>query len=104
MQLSAAADPEFKQEYGRLIYKAERIFRTEEQWMEEIAFPELKHHRAQHASILGTLYRGQSKILAGNNQAGRHILDHDLPEWLLLHAFTMDVALADELRVATHVA
>ena len=83
-----------------LVRKFESIFRAEERWMEEIRFPELKHHREQHANILDTLYHGRSQISGGNTQFGRNIVENLLPEWLHFHASTMDNALARELRVA----
>ncbi len=99
-RLSTALDLEFRDGYDSLLNKVERIFRTEEQWMEEINFSELKHHREQHASILGSLYQGQAKIMTGNVQAGRDIIEKLLPEWLLFHATTMDTALANEMQMA----
>ena len=99
--LSTTVDREFHEGYNLLLRKVERIFRAEEQWMEEIDFPELHHHREQHAHILETLYYGQSQIVDGNTQFGRNIVENLLPEWLVLHGSTMDNALARELRVAT---
>jgi len=101
MRISTTADQEFCEGYGLLLHKVERIFRTEERWMEEIDSPELKHHRAQHARILGNLYQGQSHIARGDTQFGRNIIDKSLPEWLFFHASTMDSTLAQELRMAT---
>jgi hemerythrin len=101
-RLSTPIDQEFQLGYDTVLIKVERIFRAEEVWMEEIAFPELKHHRLQHASILGTLYQGQSRLRQGDTQFGRNIIEKLLPEWLLFHSSTMDTALAHELRLATH--
>jgi methyl-accepting chemotaxis protein len=100
MHLPSTKDAEFQERYELLLYKLERIFRAEERWMEEIRFPELKHHREQHASILDTLYYGRSQLSGGNTQFGRNIIENLLPEWLHFHATTMDSALARELRVA----
>lgn len=101
MHLSTAVDREFHEGYSLLLRKVERIFRAEERWMEEISFPELPYHRAQHAQLLSTLYHGQSHIAKGDTQVGRNIVEKLLPEWLVLHGSTMDSALARELRVAT---
>ncbi len=101
MRLSTAVDREFHEGYDALLHKVERIFRTEERWMEEIGFPELQYHREQHASILGTLYHGQSQLAGGNTQFGRNIIENLLPEWLHFHASTMDSTLARQLRMAT---
>lgn len=100
MRLPSAKDAEFQERYEILLHKLERIFRTEERWMEEIRFPELKHHREQHASILDTLYHGHAQLAEGNTQFGRNIVENLLPEWLHFHALTMDSALVRELRVA----
>lgn len=100
MRLPCTKDTEFHERYDIFLCKLERIFRAEERWMEEIGFPELKHHREQHASILNTLYHGRSQLSDGNTQYGRNIVENLLPEWLHFHASTMDTALARELRVA----
>lgn len=100
-RLTTAVDREFREGYDTLLHKVERIFRAEERWMEEINFPELKHHREQHASILGDLLHGRAQIASGDTQFGRNIIENLLPEWLHLHSSTMDSALARELRVAT---
>jgi hemerythrin-like metal-binding protein len=100
LRLPAIKDDEFQDGYDVLLRKLERIFRAEERWMEEIRFPELKHHREQHVSILHTLYHGRSQLTDGNTQFGRNIIENLLPEWLHFHASTMDSALARELRVA----
>ncbi len=97
-RLSAAADREFHEGYEILVCKVERIFRTEERWMEEIDFVELPHHRAQHASILGTLHHGRTRIACGDTPYGRNLVGKLLPEWLFHHASTMDNALARQLR------
>ena len=101
MHLPTTVDREFHEGYNILLHKVERIFRAEEQWMEEIRSPELRHHREQHAHLLGALYYGQSQIVDGNTQFGRNVVETLLPEWLALHGATMDNALARELRVAT---
>lgn len=100
IQLPSTQDGEFQSGYNRLLKKVERAFRTEEHWMEEIDFCELKHHREQHASILSTLYAGQSRIMSNDVDFGRNLIENLLPEWLLLHATTMDSALASELQHA----
>lgn len=101
LHLSTAVDREFHEGYNLLLRKVERVFRAEEQWMEEISFPELSHHREQHAQLLSTLYHGQSHINKGDTQFGRNIVEKLLPEWLILHGSTMDSALSRELRIAT---
>lgn len=101
--LPYAVDREFKSGYDALICKFERTFRTEERWMEEMDFPELRQHREQHAGILGTLYQGQTQVMAGNLQWGRDIIEKFLPQWLLLHASSMDAALASELALSVTV-
>lgn len=100
IHLPTVIDGEFHESYEILLRKLERIFRAEERWMEEINFPELKHHREQHASILDTLYQGCAHLAGGNIQFARNIIENRLPEWLHFHASTMDNALARELRVA----
>lgn len=98
--LSYSVDREFKAGYDTLVRKFERTFRTEERWMEEMDFPELKQHREQHAGILATLHQGQAQIMSGDLQYGREIIEKFLPQWLLLHSSAMDAALANELALS----
>lgn len=93
-------DVHFRSNYESLINKIERAFQTEERWMEEIDFPELKHHREQHASILSLLYQGQAHVMRGDFKFGRRLAEEFLPQWLLLHASTMDAALANEIELS----
>lgn len=98
-RFAGTAESEFPDYYQALIAKVERIFRTEERWMEEIDFPELQPHRAQHASILGTLYQAQGRVMAGDVRCGQTVIETLLPECLILHASTMDCALAHRLKL-----
>jgi hemerythrin len=97
VRLSSSVDREFKADYSSLIDKIEQVFRKEEQWMEDLDFPELKHHREQHAGILSTLHHGQARVMDDDLESGREIVTKLLPEWLLIHTTTMDAALANQL-------
>lgn len=92
--LAASSDEEFRAKYGNFVNQVEQAFRKEELWMEEIDFPALRHHREQHARVLGALHNTHFQVMNGEIQQGREIADRLLPQWFVLHASTMDATLA----------
>jgi hemerythrin len=98
-QLPSMSDGEFVIQFDLFVSNLEGDLRAEEQWMEEIAFPGLKEHRALHAEVLGVLHKGQARAMAGDLTLARRAVEL-LPEWLADHTSTMDVPLAAALRVA----
>jgi len=66
--------------------------------MEEIGFPSLANHREQHARVLSGLHHAWAAVDEGDLEQGRHALSL-LPQWLIFHQATMDLALAAALEL-----
>jgi hemerythrin-like metal-binding protein len=98
-RLAPLEAPQFSAAFRDLIAAVERDFREEEDLMEEIGFPSLSHHREQHARVLCGLHHAWAAVDEGDLAQGRHALSL-LPQWLLFHQGTMDMALAAALELA----
>jgi len=97
--LAQLEDRQFTAAFRDLIAAVERDFREEEHLMEEIGFPSLPSHREQHARVLCGLHHAWAAVDEGDLAQGRHALTL-LPQWLLFHQATMDMALAAALELA----
>ena len=97
-QLARLADPQFRTGFRDLIAAVERDFREEEDLMEAIGFPSLATHREQHARVLSGLHHAWAAVDQGDVEQGRLALTL-LPQWLLFHQATMDLALAAALEL-----
>lgn len=97
-ELSCTNDHAFPQGYGTLVRKVERVFRTEEQWMEDTDFPALRSHQEQHARVLGGLHNVHRRVMNGEIDVGREVVEYLLPQWLAFHISTMDAALAVAMK------
>jgi hemerythrin len=97
--LSSTSAKEFEARYGAFVSKAEHVFSTEEQWMEEIDFPIIKSHREQHARVLSALHHVHSRVMNGDLMTGREVVEKLLPQWFVFHISTMDVALAAAMQI-----
>lgn len=99
--LATSSNEEFRERYESFVNQIEQAFREEEQWMEEIDFPALRHHREQHARVLGALHNTHFHVMNGEIQQGREIVDRLLPQWFVLHASTMDATLAHAMNLSS---
>ena len=97
-RLSQLSDQHFSVGFRDLIAAVERDFREEEELMEEIGFPSLANHREQHARVLSGLHHAWAAVDEGDMEQGRHALSL-LPQWLVFHQATMDLALAAALEM-----
>ena len=97
-RLERLADAQFRTGFRELIAVVERDFREEEDLMEKIGFPSLANHREQHARVLSGLHHTWAAVDEGDVAQGRHALTL-LPQWLLFHQATMDLALAAALEI-----
>ena len=97
-RLAQLADQHFSAAFRELIAAVERDFREEEDLMEEIGFTSLANHREQHARVLSGLHHAWAAVDEGDLVQGRHALTL-LPQWLLFHQATMDLALAAALEI-----
>lgn len=100
-ELSCASDHEFLEGYSKLVRKVERVFREEEDWMENVHFPAMRTHQEQHARVLGGLHNVHARIMDGDIQIGRKVVDNLLPQWLAFHVSTMDTALAVAMQMSS---
>lgn len=99
-ELSCVADHEFPEGYSSLVRKVERTFRAEEQWMEDTNFPAMLVHQEQHARVLGGLHNVHMRVMSGDVEIGRKVVDDLLPQWLAFHVSTMDTALAVAMQMS----
>ena len=100
-EISCVSDHEFPEGYARLVRKIERVFREEEEWMENVHFPAMHTHQEQHARVLGGLHNVHMSVMGGDIQIGRKVVDHLLPQWLAFHVSTMDTALAVAVQMSS---
>lgn len=98
-RLASLDGQQFSSAFRDLIAAVERDFREEEDLMEEIGFASLPHHREQHARVLSGLHHAWAAVDDGDLAQGRRALAL-LPQWLLFHQATMDMALAAALDMA----
>lgn len=99
-ELSCVTDHEFPEGYSTLVRKVERAFRVEEQWMEDTDFPAMRVHQEQHARVLGGLHNVHMRVMGGDLEIGRKVVDDLLPQWLAFHVSTMDTALAVAMQMS----
>lgn len=92
-RLARTPDQRFADGFTALIAELEASFRDEEAAMEAFDYPALRGHREQHARALSALHHAQPLVEGGDVALGREALAL-LPQWLLLHRSTMDLALA----------
>ncbi|MGK5077059.1 bacteriohemerythrin [Janthinobacterium sp. HLX7-2] len=97
-RLSQLGDHDFSVAFRDLVAAVERDFREEEALMEDIGFPSLANHREQHARVLSGLHHAWAAVDEGDVAQGRHALSL-LPQWLIFHQATMDLALAAALEL-----
>ena len=100
-ELSGIDDRAFPEGYRALVCKVERVFRTEEQWMEDTDFPAMRSHQEQHARVLGGLHNVHRRVMNGEIDVGREVVEHLLPQWLAFHISTMDSTLAVAIQLST---
>lgn len=99
-ELSCVTDREFPEGYSLLVRKVERTFRAEEEWMEDTNFPAILAHQEQHARVLGGLHNVHMRVMSGDLEIGRKVVNDLLPQWLVFHISTMDTALAVAMHMS----
>ena len=85
-----------------LVDETEHAFAQEQKIMESSVYPGLHHHLEQHARVLLSLHSAHTKIMQGDYALGRRIGGYLLPEWLKLHATTLDLALDTWIKAQAH--
>ena len=99
-ELASSPEHEFTTRYTAFVSQVECTFREEEQWMEDIDFPELRTHQEEHARVLGALHNVHFRLMNGELQLGRDVVEQMLPQWFAFHISTMDSALASAMQFA----
>ena len=72
-------------------------FRQETQWMQQIQFPPLHCHSAEHEGVLEVMREVRGYLEAGKYEVGR-VLAREVAAWFQSHAATMDAMLAHALK------
>ncbi len=85
-----------------LVDETEHAFAQEQKVMENSVYPGFHHHLEQHARVLLSLHSAHTKIMQGDYALGRRIGGYLLPEWLKLHATTLDLALDTWIKAQAH--
>jgi hemerythrin len=98
--MANTADSEFCAGYEKFVFQLERVFRKEEQWMDEVDFPAFRAHEEQHARVLSGLHAIHGRVTAGDAKSGREAIEKLLPQWFAFHISTMDMVLACAIQVA----
>jgi hemerythrin-like metal-binding protein len=96
-QLLDVPDADFPSHYAATVARIESDFREEEELMEKIDFPGMRHHREQHCVLLVNLHRAAGAIMQGDVDLGRRTIA-TLPQWLMAHISTWDAGLAFALQ------
>jgi hemerythrin len=85
-----------------LVNETEQVFAEEQTIMESSTFPGIQHHLEQHALVLLSLHSAHTKIMHGDYTLARKVGSYLLPEWLKLHATTLDLALDTWIKAQAH--
>lgn len=93
-------DYAFLPRFHALVAVLESTFATEESWMEEIDYPAIRSHREQHGRVLSGMHHVHCSLMTGNIDDARKVVACLLPDWLELHAATLDTALAMYMQVS----
>ena len=103
-QLGQALDEHFSGLFEQLIEHTREHFQNEDIAMENSAFPAIFVHRNEHFRVLDELKQLAHHVDKGELDAAKAFVSQYLPEWFLIHAATMDRALAHHLRISGMVA
>jgi hemerythrin-like metal-binding protein len=97
-KLDSASKADFIPLFAELLAHTQAHFTTENDWMQQCAFPAIREHIGEHERVLGELHRFNQRVAAGNVMMGRAYVREQLPGWFELHAQTMDSALAAVMK------
>jgi hemerythrin len=96
--LMFASNDEFAHLYDALIEHTLRHFEYEDRLMIETRFPATAEHRDEHLRVLGELSLFNKRVRSGLVAFGRNYIRGRMAEWFMLHAATMDSALAAHVK------
>lgn len=84
--------------FTELLYHTRDHFEREKQLMHASGFPTRNEHEAEHRQVLTELIQLQMSLKKGFIPIARNYVRKNLPHWFILHATTMDTALAAHLK------
>lgn len=99
-QLDAASNADFPLLFQQLLQHTEQHFAMENQLMADYGFPAETEHKGEHFRLLGEFKQFKNFVDKGMIAFGRSFIRERLSRWFLLHARTMDSALAAHMRIA----
>ena len=97
-RVAEAGKETFAQRFGELVTHTHQHFAHELELMQRSGDPAQKEHEHQHAKLLGEMAAMQTRVDRGQIKMARAFVAERLPEWLLLHAASMDSMLAAHLK------
>jgi hemerythrin len=97
-RIMQAPNDEFAQLYDRLIEHTHEHFEYEDRLMVQTKFPATAEHRDEHQRVLGELALFNKRVRSGLVAFGRNYIRGRMAEWFMLHAATMDSALAAHIK------
>ena len=97
-RVAEAGKETFAERFGELVAHTHQHFAHELELMQTSGDPAQKEHEHQHAKLLGELAAMQARVNRGQFTMARAFVAERLPEWLQLHAASMDSMLAAHLK------
>ena len=88
----------FAELFQELLTHTEQHFAREEELMETCGFPAIAEHKGEHARVLAQMRRFNDKAQGGIPEFATSFIKEAVPSWFMLHARTMDSALAHHLK------
>jgi hemerythrin-like metal-binding protein len=95
--LAEARDGQMLERFDVLYAHTVAHFEQEQRWMQQMPFPAMHCHVAEHEGVLDVLREVRGHLNNGHYDVGR-VLARELAEWFRGHAATMDAMLAQVLQ------
>ncbi len=86
----------------QLVQHTEHHFNAENQMMAQCRFPATAVHQAEHQRVLNEMKQFQRQIERGMLSMAKAYIKERVPEWFVLHAATMDGALAFHMKLTNN--
>ncbi len=97
-KLGESDNADFPAVFNELYAHVEQHFERENLLMADSAYPAAGEHRGEHGRVLAEFKQFKTRVDKGLIAFGRAFVKERLPAWFVLHASTMDSALAAHLR------
>jgi len=94
----SANNTDFPDLFQQLYTLTEQHFLLENQLMQQYAYSGINDHHNEHQRILGEFKQFKTRVDKGLIVFGRAFIKDHLPQWLILHITTMDMALATHIN------